>query len=138
LNVGINVTEVLYIFLVSIPSICGIANIMLANNICDLKADILNNRFTLPYYIGKPLALKIFKSLYYISYIDIVVLIILKMLPLASIFVLLTFIIVNKNIKLFEVKQIKNENFILAIKNFVLMNATQVAIIGITTVILKF
>ncbi len=45
--------EFIVICLVSIPMIVGIANIMLANNICDLEEDIANKRHTLPYYIGK-------------------------------------------------------------------------------------
>ena len=39
----------------------GIANIMLANNICDVEEDIINNRFTLPYYLGKKNAFNLFK-----------------------------------------------------------------------------
>ena len=135
LNVGINVFEVLSIFLVSIPATVGIANIMLANNICDLEEDIQNNRFTLPYYLGKPMALNLFKLLYYIGYADIVVLVALKMLPLASLLILLTFVIVNKNIKLFEDRPIKSENFVLSVKNFVFINATQVVIVGIISII---
>ncbi|AWK51751.1 1,4-dihydroxy-2-naphthoate polyprenyltransferase [Clostridium beijerinckii] len=135
LNVGINVFEVLSIFLVSIPAIVGIANIMLANNICDLEEDIQNNRFTLPYYLGKPMALNLFKFLYYIGYADIVVLVALKMLPLASLLILLTFFIVNKNIKLFEDRPIKSENFVLSVKNFMFINATQVVIVGIIAMI---
>ena len=135
LNAGINVFEVLSIFLVSIPATVGIANIMLANNICDLEEDIQNNRFTLPYYLGKPMALNLFKLLYYIGYADIVVLVALKMLPLASLLILLTFVIVNKNIKLFEDRPIKSENFVLSVKNFVFINATQVVIVGIISII---
>ncbi len=135
LSVGINVVEVLSIFLFSIPTIAGIANIMLANNICDVEEDILNNRFTLPYYIGKPMALNLFKLLYYISYLDIVVLVVLKITPLASLFILLTFIIVNRNIKVFENRPIKSENFIIAVKNFALINITQVIIIGMVAIV---
>ena len=135
LSVGINVLEILSIFLVSIPSIVGIANIMLANNICDVEEDILNKRFTLPYYIGRPMALSLFKLLYYIGYVDLIVLVVLKMLPLASLIMLLTFIVVNRNIKIFEDKPIKSENFILSVKNFVLMNAIQVVVIGVAAII---
>jgi len=135
LSVGINVLEILSIFLVSIPSIVGIANIMLANNICDVEEDILNKRFTLPYYIGKPRALNIFKLLYYIGYVDLILLVVLKMLPLASLIMLLTFIVVNRNIKMFEDKPIKSENFVLSVKNFVLMNAMQVVVIGVYAII---
>jgi len=131
LSLSINLLEILSIFLFSIPAIVGIANIMLANNICDVEEDILNKRFTLPYYIGKPMALGLFRLLYYIGYVDIVVLVVLKIIPLASLLTLLTFTIVNKNINLFNNKPIKSENFVLSVKNFVLMNSTQIIIIGI-------
>ncbi|OOM70724.1 1,4-dihydroxy-2-naphthoate polyprenyltransferase [Clostridium sp. BL-8] len=137
LSFNINVLEILSIFLYAIPTVIGIANIMLANNICDLEEDILNDRFTLPYYIGKPMALKLFKLLYYIAYADIAVLVALKMLPLASLFILLTLIIVNRNINIFQKGPSKSKNFILSIKNFVLINATQVIILGIMTILIK-
>jgi len=49
--------------------------------------------------------------------------------------ILLTFVIVNKNIKLFEDRPIKSENFVLSVKNFVFINATQVVIVGIISII---
>jgi len=53
LGIKINIIEVSYLILISIPTMIGIANIMLANNICDIEDDIENSRFTLPVYIGK-------------------------------------------------------------------------------------
>lgn len=130
LNMSINVIEVLYIFLFSIPAINGIANIMLANNICDMDEDIINNRFTLPYYLGREKALMLFRILYYIGYIDIIILVLLKIVPAASLLILLTFIIVNKNLKIFDEKQIKSETFVLSVKNLFIINIPQVIIIG--------
>lgn len=135
LNIAINLYEVLIIFLVSVPSMLGISNIMLANNICDLEEDIKNNRFTLPYYIGKGNALNLFKILYYMGYIDVIILVILKILPIASLLILLTFIVINKNIKLFAERPVKNENFVLSVKNFVLVNASQIIIIALAILI---
>ena len=135
LNIGINVVEIFYIFLFSIPAINGIANIMLANNICDVEEDIKDNRFTLPYYLGRPMALSLFKLLYYIGYVDIVILVVIKIVPFESLFILPTLIIVNKNIKLFYNKPIKSETFVLSVKNFVLMNVTQILIMGILIII---
>ena len=137
LNFSINIVEVFYIFLLSIPAINGIANIMLANNICDVEEDIVNNRFTLPYYLGRKNSLKLFKLLYYIGYIDIIILVILKIVPLASILILLTFIIINKNIKLFYNKPVKNETFILSVKNFFIMNISQVIICALSVIFTK-
>lgn len=136
ITVGINVLEVIFLFLFSIPAIGGIANIMLANNICDLEEDILNNRFTLPYYIGKPMALNLFRLLYYISYFDVVVLVLLNIIPISSLLILLTFAVVNKNIKVFENRPIKNENFVISVKNFAVINLLQIVIMGITGIIL--
>lgn len=44
----------------SIPLVCLIATIMLANNICDLKTDIANQRHTLVYYIGVQNAVRLY------------------------------------------------------------------------------
>lgn len=129
LSVNINIAEVIVIFLLSIPAIGGIANIMLANNICDLEDDIENKRFTLPYYIGKANALKLFAVLYYIGFVAIVVLIVLKVLPVAFMIVLLTFIPVQKHIILFTKNPVKAETFILSVKNLVLMNVAQILVL---------
>jgi len=129
LNININVVEIFYIFLIAIPTINGIANIMLANNICDLEEDINNNRYTLPYYLGKKNALNLFKFLYYIAYLDIIILVLLKVTPVASLLIILTIIPLNKNIKLFYKNPIKNETFILSVKNFALMNITHILLI---------
>ena len=126
LNISINLVEIFYIFLISIPTMNGIANIMLANNICDVEDDILNSRYTLPYYLGKKNALKLFKILYYIGYLDIIILVLLKISPFTSLLVLLTIIPLNKNIKLFCEKPIKSETFVLSVKNFALMNITHI------------
>jgi 1,4-dihydroxy-2-naphthoate octaprenyltransferase len=90
LSLNINVLEVLSIFLISIPTLCTIANIMLANNICDIEEDIVNKRFTLPYYIGRKNALNLFAVLNYISYADILLLVVLRIAPPAVILVIFT------------------------------------------------
>lgn len=135
LTVGVDVMEVFYIFLMSIPAMGGIANIMLANNICDMEEDIINKRYTLPYYIGKKRALKLFKILYYISYIDIIILLVLRIVPIGVLWALLTLIPVSKNIRCFNEKQVKSETFVLSVKNFVLMNMAQILLTGAMIVI---
>ncbi len=132
---GVDIKEVLYIFLLCIPAINGIANIMLANNTCDMDDDIVNKRYTLPIFIGKENALKLFRMLYYIAYLDIVLLLVLRIIPIISAFSLLTFIPISKNIKMFFEKQTKKDTFILAVKNFVILNIVQVFTIGIGAII---
>ncbi|MBU3126153.1 1,4-dihydroxy-2-naphthoate polyprenyltransferase [Clostridium tagluense] len=135
LTLSLNLVEVFYIFLISIPTMCGIANIMLANNICDVKEDILNNRYTLPHYLGVKNALKLFKILYYIGYLDIIILVILKISPAISLLVILTIIPLNKNIKIFYKDPIKSKTFVYSVKNFALINMVHILSVSIALIL---
>jgi 1,4-dihydroxy-2-naphthoate polyprenyltransferase len=135
LNLSINLKEIFCIFLFSIPLIAGIANIMLANNICDVEEDIINKRYTLPYYIGREAALTLFAALYYIGFIDILVMVMLKFVPSISILALITLIPINKNIRLFRERPYKGETFVLSVKNFLIMNLSQILILGLMIII---
>lgn len=108
---------------------------MLANNICDIEDDKENMRYTLPIYIGKENSLKLFKVLYYIAYVDILVLLITKILPLISILIFLTFFFVNKNIKEFYKKRTKKDTFVLSVKNFLIINMAEIITIVIGLII---
>ncbi|MGK0469353.1 UbiA family prenyltransferase, partial [Clostridium sp.] len=134
MNISINLLEVFYIFLIAIPTINGIANIMLANNICDVEEDIINNRFTLPYYLGVKNSLKLFKALYYMGYIGIIFSVILKISPLVSLLVILTIIPISKNIKLFCKNPIKSKTFVLSVQNFAIMNITHILLLLIVII----
>lgn len=114
--------EILKIFIFSLPLIFGIANIMLANNICDIKDDLENKRFTLPIYISRSSSLKLFRYLYYLSYLSIIIAVIFKILPPLSLLSLLSILLVQQNINQFEKNQSKKETFILSVKNFVILN----------------
>ncbi|WP_288221675.1 1,4-dihydroxy-2-naphthoate polyprenyltransferase [uncultured Clostridium sp.] len=122
ININLNIIELINIFLISLSPIMGIANIMLANNICDIEEDIVNKRYTLPIYIGKERALKLFEWLYYIGFISIVIAIITKALPIVSIVTLLVLKLVQGNINKFKKLQTKKDTFVLAVKNFVITN----------------
>lgn len=117
-----NVVEVLSILLCSVPAMMGIANIMLANNICDMEDDLENRRYTLPIYIGREMALVLFKALYFIAGLSVILGLVLKTIPITGILFFITLIPVYKNIKAFEQKQSKAETFGLAVKNFTIMN----------------
>ena len=126
INININIIELINIVLVSLSPIMGIANIMLANNICDMEEDIENKRYTLPIYIGKERALNLFKWLYYIGFISIILAVIMGALPVISIVTLLVLKLVEGNIKKFKKLQTKKDTFILAVKNFVITNLVYV------------
>jgi len=135
LIITVNVVEVFYIFLLSIPIMSGIANIMLANNICDLDEDIINRRFTLPYYFGHDNSLLLFKTLYYISYFDILLLVLLGLSPKLISLCLLTVIPVQKNIRLFTDNPVKNTTFMLSVQNFFMINFAHLVLLIITIVL---
>lgn len=135
LRLEVNYQTVLSIFLISLPATFGIANIMLANNICDVEDDIVNKRYTLPIYIGQKAALVLYKVNYYLGYFAVIAAIILRLFPIISMLTLFTFFIVQKHIRIFSNKQSKKETFVLAIKNFIILNFTIVLTLGFDIII---
>lgn len=134
----LNLVEVIFLFWFSVPAILCIANIMLANNICDIEEDIENRRYTLPVYIGKPNALLLYKLLYYLSYADLAVLLILGVNPLLVLLLLATLVPLRRNLAEFEARQEKATTFILSVKNFILLSASRVIVLAAALVLLKF
>lgn len=126
LTVNLNLSILIGIGIVCIPLVACIANIMLANNLCDMEEDFPNRRYTLPIYIGRKNALLLWEILYYLAYMAIIVGVVLRVLPWLSLLTLITLIPITKNIKAFKVKQFKGETFICAIKNFVLLNVAYI------------
>lgn len=111
---------ILTLLLISIIPFCVTANIMLANNICDVEKDILVKRHTLPYYIGKR-SLTLYAVLNYTTYVVTVVLVAFKIFHPICLLSILTIFIVQKNINKFFNKQEKSSTFILAIKNYIII-----------------
>jgi 1,4-dihydroxy-2-naphthoate octaprenyltransferase len=111
ISIQADVRSLLKIGFVSFPLVCGIANIMLANNICDVDRDIQVSRFTLPYYLGRDAALRLFACLYYLAYLTIAVLAVLQVVPLPCLAGVLSFIPVKKNLDCFRQRQVKSETF---------------------------
>lgn len=110
------------ILLVSWPSIIGIGNIMLANNLCDMEEDWENRRFTLPIYIGKEKGLTLFTWSTYSIFVVLLLGIFSRTLPLTSFLCFATIPLLRKNIEGFRKKQTKKDTFQLAIKNFLLVD----------------
>lgn len=119
-----NIVELFIVLLISIPSITGISNIMLANNICDMEEDKSNERYTLPLYIGKEYSLRLFNILYLISFFSIILSVIIKVVPLVCLLSVLTIIPITNNIKLFYEKQSKSETFHLSVINYLIIGAS--------------
>ncbi|MBC1457069.1 1,4-dihydroxy-2-naphthoate polyprenyltransferase [Listeria newyorkensis] len=133
-TVKVNIIEVIRIAVVSLPCIFTIANIMLANNICDLEEDIRNHRYTLPYYISKKYAVILFNAMYYTSFAAIIVSVIIGFLSPIMLVTLLAIIPVFKNLQKFNAEQIKAKTFVISIKNFVVMNSAIVVCLALSLI----
>jgi 1,4-dihydroxy-2-naphthoate octaprenyltransferase len=105
---------------VTIPAITGIANIMLANNICDLDEDVKVNRFTLPYYTGVKNAMNIFAALYYLGFAAIIIMVVFGILPIYGLIAIVGLIPIHKNISKFRIQQSKTRTFPLSVQNLVI------------------
>lgn len=137
LSLDINIINILFLLLFSIPLVCGTANIMLANNICDLEKDIQVKRFTLPFYL-KEKSVYLFAGIYYLAYIAVIVMVLVKILSPLCLLMILTIIPVQKNIQVFFKKQDKRTTFIVAIKNYLLILGSITALIYISIIIDRF
>lgn len=122
----IQIKALIAIIWASVPMIFTIANIMLANNLCDLEQDISNHRYTLPYYIGRENGVKLFQLLMYSCYAFTIGGVILGFYHWAMLVVLLTFPKINQNVKTFSGKQEKATTFNISIKNLIMFNGAQV------------
>ncbi len=120
LSVTLDLKSITGLLMLSVVPSCLTANIMLANNICDLPRDVKVNRYTLPYYLGEK-ALWLFAALYYLAYLSVIAMVAAGFLPPLSLLLLLSLFPVRQNIKLFLEKQNKEETFIVSIKNFLIV-----------------
>lgn len=124
-QVNFNFSFLWPILLFTLPSVCAIANLMLANNTCDLEEDRLNNRHTLVHYIGEKNALRLFKTLVIIAFLTTTLNVALKIVPWTLLFIWLIFPKIWKNTQRYSIKPNKLETFPLAIQNLGLFISVQ-------------
>ncbi len=120
IRLELNVMPLVSVLLLAVTPICTTANIMLANNTCDVEKDVKVRRYTLPYYLGKK-ALWLFALLYYACYASIVAMVVLSILSPVCLVSLLTIIPVQRNINIFMERQDKASTFITSIKNYIII-----------------
>lgn len=96
---------------------------MLANNCCDIETYILNERYTLVYYLGIEKSLILYQILSVIPWICYVTYILLGYFPVIAGVGLLGMYPHYLSIQRFKEKQIKQVTFIEAIKSFKLYSS---------------
>nr|WP_243681711.1 hypothetical protein [Lacticaseibacillus manihotivorans] len=134
-RLGLDMAECLQLLLVALPIVILDGTVMFADNICDLDQDQRNQRFTLPYYLGKPRALKVYPWLPRIAFLMIVVAVLLRALPWLSLLTLLLWPLVAKNTAGFMALQDKRKTFNLAIKTLLTTAAAEVVLLLVAGVL---
>lgn len=134
ISLELKVIPIISVILLAIPPMCTTANIMLANNTCDVERDVAVRRYTLPYYLGKK-ALWLFAFLYYASYASIVAMVILDILSPVCLVSLLTVIPVQRNISIFMERQDKATTFMTSIKNYIIIMGSLTVTVFISAVL---
>lgn len=131
LAVSFEIWPILELVLLSVAPVFCTANIMLANNICDVERDVSVGRHTLPYYIGNK-AMALYKWLYYSIYPVWILTAALKILHPIFLLSLITFLPVRKNVMEFYSKQDKATTFITSIKNYVIIMSSMTILVWIS------
>ena len=108
------------------PAIFFIANVMLANNICDVAEDVKIGRKTLPYYTGRKTALTILCCYYVLAYIFLILGIVLKYLPVITLGSLLTIPLVYHTTKTFVKNPHKESTFTGILVNVLLVLISEI------------
>ncbi|HEO7080490.1 TPA: prenyltransferase, partial [Streptococcus agalactiae] len=114
------------IFLISLPNTLWIANLMLANNLCDKEEDEKNHRYTLVHYTGIRGGLLLFAISNSIALLAIVFEFLFGLAPVTVLLSLLLIPFIYKQTKLLWQKQVKRETFVCAVRILALGSATQV------------
>ena len=117
--IAANVWEILSLGVVVMPLVCCIANIMLANNICDMDEDVEVKRYTFPFFIGIKRSLRLYALLYVAAFAFIGIGAAFGIIPIYSVATaLIGAWFVRKNIRLFFELQDKRQTFFTVILNF--------------------
>ncbi|QIK85480.1 UbiA family prenyltransferase [Erysipelothrix sp. HDW6B] len=114
-----NLVNIIYFLIIFLPPTLLTSSIMLANNTCDIEADVLVKRYTLPYYIGKKNAVVLMKILYISVYAAIVAAVALGVIPWLALLTLATAPRVLKNYNAYTKDLVKRLSFKYIIKNFI-------------------
>lgn len=130
-QLSLNLFPIFTVLLLSVAPVCATANIMLANNTCDVEKDVAVNRYTLPWFLGRK-ALYLFAGLYYVIYLTIVLMVILNILSPLCLLSLGSLFWVQKNIRSFWKEQNKEKTFVLSVVNFISIIGTNTVLIFIS------
>ena len=112
--------------IVACPAIFVIANVMLANNICDVEEDVKIGRKTLPFYIGRKNTLIVLCIYYVLAYIFLILSVVLHYLPTLALGGLLTIPLVYRSTRTFVKDPHKETTFKGILMNVLLVLVSEI------------
>ena len=121
-------------FLIALPNTLLIANLMLANNTCDLEEDEANHRYTIVHYIGKKAALIWWTTALILAFVAIVVAVILGLLSPIMLLILLIAPLMIKFARPYLLKQVKKKTFISSVKILMVFQLVQVLLFFVSLI----
>lgn len=99
------------VLLVCLPLVLMMFNNLLANNTCDLEEDIVNDRKTLVYYIGKHRAVRILKFNFIVSFLLLPTLVVSDKAPWPVALLVLILPLLLRKLQPYFTKQDKQKTF---------------------------
>ncbi|MCF6160707.1 MAG: UbiA family prenyltransferase [Furfurilactobacillus sp.] len=130
-----NLAVILTLFVIALPIVILDGGVMYADNICDLQQDMKNQRFTLPYYLGKQRAVKLYPFVPGMAFVFVIIGILLGWLPWLMIVVFGLIPVVIQHTKAFLAVQDKGKTFITAIQNLLSVASVEVAVLVVMDII---
>ena len=131
LEIGFQLDALIRLAVLCLPAMAGIANIMLANNICDMERDRENGRRTLPLVIGRRASIWLFGLLCAGGYLAVLAMALFRVLPPYVLAVLAGAVPAFRNVRVFARRQDKRETFPLSIVNFALVMLPLIAVTAV-------
>lgn len=120
LSMTLHLPNGLALLLLASAPVSSTAAIMLANNLCDLEADRLLGRRTLPYWLGVKKSLRLFSLLALAPFLSLIMMVLLGQAPLLLLLILPLFFPALSLVRSFWAKQDKQESFPLSLKLYLL------------------
>lgn len=121
LNLSLDLMSLAQFILVFMVPTLLTSSIMLANNTCDIEKDVLVKRYTLPYYLGQGVSVKLMYGLYILVFLSISASVAFGLVPMVAILTYALLPTVWKNIALFKQDLVKHVSFKFIIKNFIMI-----------------
>lgn len=130
LTASTSLPDLLPVLLLGVAPACAIANVMLANNICDRETDLADGRYTLPVLVGTKRALRLFAALYAVAMLAVLAQAASGWMPVWILLALVPGPWVVGAVRRLAAKQDKETTFPLSIRSLVLVMAPSILILA--------